>query len=58
MVTRDFNWEAVVGRFLNSRTAWFTEQAQGQSGLHKETLSGKTKEDAHYSVCDRDIQEY
>jgi hypothetical protein len=36
-------WEAEAGGFLNSRPAWSTELVPGQSGLHRETLSRKTK---------------
>ena len=36
-------WEAETGRFLSSRPAWSTEWVPGQLGLHKETLSRKTK---------------
>jgi hypothetical protein len=42
MVAHIFNastQEAKAGRFLSSRPAWFTEQAPGQSGLHREILS-------------------
>jgi hypothetical protein len=35
--------EAEAGRFLSSRPAWFTKWVPGQPGLHKETLSRKTK---------------
>ena len=46
MESHDFNpstWEAEAGRFLSSRTAWFTECVPGQPGLHRETLSRKNK---------------
>ena len=46
MVVHTFNpntWEAESGGFLNSRPAWPTEWAPGQPGLHRETLSQKTK---------------
>jgi hypothetical protein len=36
-------WEAEAGRFLSSKPAWSTEQVPGQPGLHRETLSQKTK---------------
>ena len=36
-------WETEAGRFLSSRPAWSTEWVPGQSGLHRETLSQKTK---------------
>ena len=42
MVAHDFNpsiWEAEAGRSLNLRPAWFTDQAPGQPGPHRETLS-------------------
>jgi hypothetical protein len=35
--------EAEAGRFLSSRPAWSTEGFPGQPGLHRETLSRKTK---------------
>ena len=35
--------EAEAGGFLSSRPAWFTEWVPGQPGLHRETLSRKTK---------------
>jgi hypothetical protein len=35
--------EAEAGGFLSSRPAWFTEGVLGQPGLHRETLSRKTK---------------
>jgi hypothetical protein len=35
--------EAEAGGFLSSRTAWSTEWVPGQPGLHRETLSRKTK---------------
>jgi hypothetical protein len=46
MVPHAFNpstWEAEAGGFLSSRPAWSTEQVSGQPGLHRETLSRKTK---------------
>jgi hypothetical protein len=46
VVVHAFNpstWEAEAGGFLNSRTAWSTELVPGQPGLHRETLSRKTK---------------
>jgi hypothetical protein len=36
-------WEAEAGGFLSSRPAWSTEWVPGQPGLHRETLSRKTK---------------
>jgi hypothetical protein len=35
--------EAEAGGFLSSRLAWSTEWVPGQPGLHRETLSRKTK---------------
>jgi hypothetical protein len=35
--------EAGAGGFLSSRPAWSTEWVPGQPGLHRETLSEKTK---------------
>jgi hypothetical protein len=46
MVAHAFNpstWEAEAGGFLSSRPAWSTEWVPGQPGLHRETLSRKTK---------------
>jgi hypothetical protein len=46
VVAHAFNpsiWEAEAGRFLSSRPAWSTKWVPGQPGLHKETLSWKTK---------------
>jgi hypothetical protein len=46
VVAHAFNpstWEAEAGGFLSSRPAWSTEQVPGQPGLHRETLSRKTK---------------
>ena len=46
VVAHAFNpstWEAEAGGFLNSRPAWSTEWVPGQPGLHRETLSRKTK---------------
>jgi hypothetical protein len=46
VVAHAFNpstWEAEAGRFLSSRPAWSTEWVPGQPGLHRETLSQKTK---------------
>jgi hypothetical protein len=46
VVVHAFNpstWEAEAGEFLSSRPAWSTEQVPGQPGLHRETLSRKTK---------------
>jgi hypothetical protein len=37
-------WEAEAGRFLSLRPAWSTKWVPGQPGLHRETLSWKTKE--------------
>jgi hypothetical protein len=36
-------WVAEAGGFLSSRPAWSTELVPGQPGLHRETLSRKTK---------------
>ena len=36
-------WETEAGGSLNSRPAWSTEGVPGQPGLHRETLSRKTK---------------
>jgi hypothetical protein len=36
-------WEAEAGGFLSSRPAWSTKCVPGQPGLHRETLSRKTK---------------
>jgi hypothetical protein len=35
--------EAEAGGFLSSMPAWYTEWVPGQPGLHRETLSRKTK---------------
>jgi hypothetical protein len=35
--------EAEAGRFLSSKPAWSTKWVPGQLGLHRETLSRKTK---------------
>ena len=46
MVAHAFNpstWKAEAGGFLSSRSAWSTESVPGQPGLHRETLSQKTK---------------
>jgi hypothetical protein len=46
MVVHTFNpntQEAEAGRFLRSRPAWSTKLVPGQPGLHRETLSWKTK---------------
>jgi hypothetical protein len=46
VVAHAFNpstWEAEAGEFLSSRPAWSTERVPGQPGLHRETLSRKTK---------------
>jgi hypothetical protein len=46
-VAHTFNpstWEAEAGGFLSSKPAWSTECVPGQSGLHRETLSRKTKQ--------------
>ena len=37
-------WEAEAGGFLSLRPAWSTKQVPGQPGLHRETLSWKTKQ--------------
>jgi hypothetical protein len=47
VVVHAFNpstWEAEAGEFLSSRPAWSTEWVPGQPGLHRETLSRKTKQ--------------
>jgi hypothetical protein len=47
MVAHAFNpstREAEAGGFLSSRPAWSTELVPGQPGLHRETLSRKTKQ--------------
>jgi hypothetical protein len=36
-------WEAQAAGFLSSRSVWSTEWVPGQPGLHRETLSRKTK---------------
>jgi hypothetical protein len=46
VVAQAFNpstWEAEAGGFLSSRPALSTERVSGQPGLHRETLSRKTK---------------
>jgi hypothetical protein len=46
VVAKAFNpstWEAEAGRFLSSRPAWSTEWVPRQPGIHRETLSQKTK---------------
>ena len=46
VVVHAFNpstWEAEAGGFLSSRPAWSTKLVPGQPGLHRETLSQKTK---------------
>jgi hypothetical protein len=46
MVAHIFNpstREAEAGGFLSSRPAWSTNRVPGQPGLHRETLSRKTK---------------
>jgi hypothetical protein len=46
VVVHAFNpstWEAEAGGFLSLRPAWSTEWVPGQPGLHRETLSRKTK---------------
>jgi hypothetical protein len=46
VVAHAFNpstWEAEVGQFLSSRSAWSTEFVPGQPGLYRETVPGKTK---------------
>ena len=47
MVAHAFNpstWEAEAGVFQSLRPAWSTEWVPGQPGLHRETLSRKTKQ--------------
>jgi hypothetical protein len=41
--TREAEAEAEAGGFLSSRPAWSTKWVPGQPGLHRETLSWKTK---------------
>jgi hypothetical protein len=36
-------WETEAGWFLSSRSTWSTKWVPGQPGLHRETLSRKTK---------------
>jgi hypothetical protein len=46
MVAHDFNhstWEPEASGFLSPRPAWCTEWVPEQPGLHRETLSRKTK---------------
>jgi hypothetical protein len=46
VVAHAFNpstWEAEAGGFLSLRPAWSTKWVPGQPGLHRETLSRKTK---------------
>jgi hypothetical protein len=46
VVANAFNpstWEAEAGGFLSSRSAWSTEWVPEQPGLHRDTLSRKTK---------------
>ena len=48
MVVHAFNpitQEAEAGGFLSLSSAWSTEQVLGQLGLHRETLSRKTKQE-------------
>jgi hypothetical protein len=54
MVAQVFNpstWEAEAGGFLSSRPAWSTKWVSGQPGLHRETLSRKTKTTSKYASC-------
>jgi hypothetical protein len=47
VVAHAFNpstWDTEAGGFLISRPAWSTEWVPGQPGLHRETLSQKTKQ--------------
>jgi hypothetical protein len=47
MVVHAFNpstREAEAGRFLSSRPAWSTKWVLAQPGIHRETLSRKTKQ--------------
>jgi hypothetical protein len=47
VVAHAFNpstWEAEAGGFLSSRPAWSTKWVPGQPGLHRKTLSRKTKQ--------------
>jgi hypothetical protein len=41
--TPSSSWEVEAGGFLSSRPAWSTKWVPGQPGLHRETLSQKTK---------------
>jgi hypothetical protein len=53
VVVHAFNpssWEAEAGGFLSSRPAWSTEWVPGQPGLHRETLSRKTKTNKQYEL--------
>jgi hypothetical protein len=46
VVAHAFNpstWEAEAGRFLSLRPDWSTKWVPGRPGLHRETLSRKTK---------------
>jgi hypothetical protein len=46
VVAHAFNpstWEAEAGGFMSLKPAWSTEWVPGQPGLHRETLSRKTK---------------
>jgi hypothetical protein len=46
VVVHAFNpstWEAEAGGFLSLRPVWSTKWVPGQPGLHRETLSQKTK---------------
>jgi hypothetical protein len=54
VVAHAFNpntWEVEAGRFLSSRPAWSTKWVPGQPGLHRETLSRKTKKKNPSRAC-------
>ena len=47
VVAHTFNpstWEAEADGSLSARPAWFIDQVPGQLGLHRETLTLKTKQ--------------
>ena len=51
-------WEAEVGRFLSSRSAWSTEWVPRQPGLHRETLSWKNKTNKHTNKINQKKQRW
>ena len=56
VVAHTFNlstWKAEIGGFLSSGPAWSTEWVPGQPGLHRETLSRKTKKWKKETYYDR-----